>query len=258
MRAVYEMVFQALILAAGEGRRLRPLINDRPKPLLRVAGKPLLRRVLEGLRTGGIREAWVVVGYKGKVIPREIGYYYKGLTIHYIENPDYREGNLTSLLAAEKIFSSEPFILCMSDHLFDSGIIERLRSSELRGAALLAVDREDSGLTQKTKVLEIRGKMIDIGKGIKNWNCIDTGFFLCSPEIFKYAHRAKEAGGGELSDAIRLAAKDGKVEVLDVSGLFWINVNTPKTVKRVRQILVEKRRRRRRISDSISSIFTGL
>jgi len=73
----------ALVLAAGEGSRLRKYAS--PKPLLQVAGMPPIGRVLRGLKEAGGQNVWIVVGYRGDVVRQQIGEYYAGLTIRYIE-----------------------------------------------------------------------------------------------------------------------------------------------------------------------------
>src|SRR4051812_35749093 len=59
---------KAVILAAGKGTRMRELTNELPKPMLKVAGKPILEHILEGLITAGIREFFIVTGFRAEVI----------------------------------------------------------------------------------------------------------------------------------------------------------------------------------------------
>lgn len=245
------MLWKALILAAGEGERLECLTKNKPKALVSVAGIPLLGRVLKGLKPCGISEAYLVIGYMGHKIRKSIGNQYAGLRVHYIENPRWKEGNLYSLLVAKEVLK-ENFILCMADHLFDSRIVKALLSKRLGGCLTQAIDRKKP-LLGDTKVLEKDGKIVDIGKSINRSNCVDTGFFLCSPSIFDCAERAAEEGGEELADCVKLAALEGKAEVFDISEVsghvaelrrdmnpYWIDVDTEDDVKRAKEMLVEK------------------
>ncbi|MFQ6064691.1 MAG: sugar phosphate nucleotidyltransferase [Candidatus Bathyarchaeia archaeon] len=245
------MLEKALILAAGEGERLEDLTENKPKPLVSVAGSPLLCRVLKSLKLAGIAEAYIVVGYMGYKIRKTIGHSYAGVRVHYIENQRWREGNLYSLLVSKEVLK-EDFILCMADHLFDSRIVKALQSKNPKNSLVLAVDRK-TPLPDDTKVLEKNGKIVEIGKSIERSNCVDTGFFLCSPRIFDYAERAAEKGMGELADGVRLAALEGEADVLDISELsgripklrkemkpYWIDVDTKEDVKRAKEMLVEK------------------
>jgi len=64
---------KAVVLAAGEGTRMRPLTANLPKPLLPVAGKPFLRHTLEALRSAGITQVAVLIGWQGHRIRESLG-----------------------------------------------------------------------------------------------------------------------------------------------------------------------------------------
>src|ERR1044071_4876992 len=64
---------KAIILAAGKGTRMRELTSELPKPMLRVQGKPILEHILEGLIAAGIREVFIVTGFRAEVIEEYFG-----------------------------------------------------------------------------------------------------------------------------------------------------------------------------------------
>ena len=64
---------KAVILAAGKGTRMKELTNELPKPMLRVHGKPILEHILGGLLSAGIRDVFIVTGYKAEVIENHFG-----------------------------------------------------------------------------------------------------------------------------------------------------------------------------------------
>ena len=64
---------KAVILAAGKGTRMKELTNEVPKPMLRVQGKPILEHIVEGLKTAGIKEFFIVTGWKAEVIEDHFG-----------------------------------------------------------------------------------------------------------------------------------------------------------------------------------------
>jgi len=128
----------ALVLAAGEGSRLRK--HAEQKPLLQVAGMPLIGRVLRGLAEAGVRNVWIAVGHKADVVRKQIGEDYAGLQIRYVNVEDWKKGNLYSLLAAQGIFQQN-FLLCMGDHIFDPEIPKKLINSKFESAIVLAIDK---------------------------------------------------------------------------------------------------------------------
>ena len=149
---------EELVLAAGQGNRLGELTKQKPKPLLRIAGKPLLGRVLQGLKESGVQDVWVVVGYKADMVRKEIGENYAGLKIHYIDAPNWEKGNLQSFLAAQMIFETK-FMLCMGDHIFDTNIAKTILKYNLDSALVLAIDRKGYA-PDDNKVLERDGIIV--------------------------------------------------------------------------------------------------
>ncbi|MFB0514324.1 MAG: NTP transferase domain-containing protein [Candidatus Bathyarchaeia archaeon] len=148
---------KALVLAAGEGSRLGKLTRRKPKALLRVAGMPLLARVLQGLKEVGVEDVWIVVGCKADMIREKIGENYSGLKIRFIKAKRWKKGNLYSLLSAQGIFQTN-FLLCMGDHIFDPDLPKILIGNRSQKALVLAIERVPD---EDTKVLERKGVIID-------------------------------------------------------------------------------------------------
>lgn len=99
---------RAIIIAAGEGKRLRPVTLEIPKPLIKVNGKRMIDTGIEALRANGIHEIYIVVGYKKKLFYEIFG---DIPGIHLIENPDYLNGNnITSMYYARQ-YLPEAFVL---------------------------------------------------------------------------------------------------------------------------------------------------
>lgn len=93
-------VKRAVILAAGQGERMRPLTLETPKPLVRVNGARMIDTVIQSLRRNGIEEIWVVVGYKKEQFAA-LEAEYPGLRL--IGNPYFREcNNISSLYVARE------------------------------------------------------------------------------------------------------------------------------------------------------------
>src|SRR5690606_34510240 len=131
---------RAIILAAGTGSRL--VANESyPKPLKPVAGVPLLVRVLRTLEGEGIREAVIIIGYRGHLIREALKNEPSlSLKLHFVENDRYVRKNSVSLLAAKK-FIDQPCILSMADHHYSPQIVRLLQQFDTpEGSSVLAVD----------------------------------------------------------------------------------------------------------------------
>lgn len=240
---------KALVLAAGQGSRLGKLTRMKPKGLLRVGGEPLLGRILRGLQQAGVQEIWVVIGYKADMIREQISRNYAKMNIHFIEAEKWEKGNLYSLLAAQEVFQQD-FLLCMCDHIFDQQIPKTLIDNKCEKTLVLAIERVAE---EDTKVLERKGAIFDIGKKINDSNVVlDTGFFLCSPKIFKYANEAAQEGAVELADCVRIAARKRDAHVVDVSGHLWADIDTQEDLSRAKRLLAEHAQKKRGASDFVA------
>ena len=82
---------------------------------------------------------------------------------------------------------------------------------------------------------------IAIGKSLTDYDAIDTGLFVCSPEIFGYLEQAKRDGDCSLADGVRLMAADGKVRVIDIGDAWWQDIDSPETLEHARKSIATKR-----------------
>ena len=102
---------QAIILAAGMGRRLGELTNDNTKCMLEVNGTRLINRTLDAIAAVGIKRAILVVGYKAENVKKWVGQSYNGREIVYVENPIYDQtNNIYSLFLAKEHHIATPTI----------------------------------------------------------------------------------------------------------------------------------------------------
>jgi histidinol-phosphate aminotransferase len=222
---------RAVILAAGTGSRLVAQ-ESFPKPLKQVAGVPLLVRVLRTLQGEGIREAVIIIGYRGEQIKKALlAEPTLGLKLHFVKNERYDRKNGVSLLAAKEFIDQE-CILSMADHLYSPEVVRRLAGFDLpEGACALGVDYDIErcfDLDDATKVRLKSGRIADIGKEISDYNCLDTGVFRIGPALVHELERLeKHAGDCSLSDGVRVLAERGAFFGCDVGDSRWIDVDTP-------------------------------
>ena len=117
---------KAVILAAGQGTRLKPLTNRVPKCLVRLHGKPIMQRQLESLDSAGIRECVVVVGYRGDQVEYQFGPKFRGVKLTYVYNERYDQtNNLYSMWLARNLIDDD-ILLLESDLIFEDGLLSDL------------------------------------------------------------------------------------------------------------------------------------
>ena len=243
------MVKTAVIIAAGNGIRLMPFSGDLPKPLVRVAGVPLIERVIRGALKAGIESFVVVTGYESEQIRGHLDRIPElASRITWIYNPDYQLLNGGSVLKAREAVS-EDFALLMSDHLFDPIALARLlKAPRSSGECLLGVDRnlsEVSDLEDATKVRLKGDRIVDIGKTLNGFDAVDTGIFVCSTRLFDALADAASGSdpGCSLSDGVQRLAKKGLMTTLDLSDTSWHDVDTPEALKNAERFLYRSTRK---------------
>jgi len=115
---------QAVILAAGFGKRLRPITDAVPKALVEVGGAPLLVNALEQLSAFAVAETVIVVGHKKDMIIERIGHTYGNMRITYVENPDYAQTNNVYSLYLAKNYIHDDVILLECDLFYNRNVID--------------------------------------------------------------------------------------------------------------------------------------
>jgi choline kinase len=137
----------AIILAAGVGKRLLGLSGGRPKCLIEIGGKSLIRRLLEGLADAGVEEAVVVTGFGEEALRAAVGAGRDGIRVRWVSNPRYREGAILSLWSARAALDG-PVLIMDADVLCAPALIARLVRSPQRNCFLLDADVEPAGEEQ--------------------------------------------------------------------------------------------------------------
>lgn len=216
----------AVILAAGDGGRLQPLTNTTPKPLLKLAGRPIVNHVLDALFAAGVDHVTFVLGYRGEQIRSAVDNLHPcGMTIRFVENPAFEEGNARSLWAARQAVNG-PFLLAMADHLVEPSLVSKV-TAQGNGRCLLAVEHtlgDDSRRDEATLAHVQDGRIVDLGKGITTWNALDTGVFWCTPGVFDAI--TPELRAGEAGAVFAGLARTGLLDAVDVTGHRWLDVDT--------------------------------
>lgn len=130
---------QAIILAAGMGKRLGEYTKDNTKCMVPVNGTPLIDRTLGQLSKLGLNRVVIVVGYEGKKLMDYLGTERDGLKIEYVNNPIYdKTNNIYSLALAKEQLQEDDTLLIESDLIFDDGMFGLLLDNPFPNLALVA------------------------------------------------------------------------------------------------------------------------
>ncbi len=225
------MVKTAVILAGGEGNRLRPYTQEAPKALIKVAGRELLYRIIKQLQEEGVENFVIVINQRFK---EKVENFLKenNFTAKVIPNPHPEKENGYSLYLAKDEVKGR-FAVVMSDHVYEKEFIKKA----LKGEGLIVdkvglyIDREEA-----TKVRCKDGKIEDIGKDLREYDGFDTGFFILNDEIFKKAEELINK-----SDKLTMSelAKHAGIPCTDVSGYFWMDIDTPEDIEKARKLIVK-------------------
>ena len=130
---------QAIILAAGMGKRLGEYTQNNTKCMVPVNGTPLIDRVLRQLSELRLSRIVIVVGYQGQKLKDHVGDHYRDIKIEYVNNPVYdKTNNIYSLSLAKEKLQEDDTLLIESDLIFDDGMFNLLVDNPQPNLALVA------------------------------------------------------------------------------------------------------------------------
>lgn len=130
---------QAIILAAGMGKRLGEFTKENTKCMVEVNGTRLIDRLLTQLSGLSLNRVVIVVGYEGQKLIDCVGYEYKGLRIEYVNNPIYdKTNNIYSLALAKEQMQEDDTLLIESDLIFDDALFSLIANNPYPNLALVA------------------------------------------------------------------------------------------------------------------------
>ncbi|MBU1346486.1 MAG: phosphocholine cytidylyltransferase family protein [Alphaproteobacteria bacterium] len=219
---------RAIVLSAGQGRRLLPLTETRPKCLIELGERSLLAWQLMHLEAAGVAETLVVTGFGANLVEQEIERLSLAtMTVTTLYNPFYGVAdNLASCWIAREAFEGDVLLL-NGDTLFERAIAERLIAAPAAGI-VVTIDRKGGYDADDMKV-ETRGDaLVAIGKTITTFDAESIGFLRFSAEG---SARFRVAIDAALRDSENLRrwylsiidelAREGGVAVCSIEGLQW-------------------------------------
>lgn len=223
---------QAVILAAGEGRRMRPLTEKVPKPLLKVDGKTLIEHSFSAL-PDSVGEVILVVGYLKEEIKKHLGNTFLGKKIRYVEQKKL-EGTAKALFEARKFLRGR-FLVLMADDIYSKADIERCLEQE-QAMLVARSEREEPG-GKVTLNAEGGLEWVEEGKLYPIGTLVSTNVFILTPAFFTYEPVKLTDREGEwgLPQTVSKMAKDHPVAIVEATR--WIKITTPGDIKIAEKIL---------------------
>ena len=229
---------KVVILSAGQGKRLSPLTDDRPKCLVELSGRTVLHWQLAHLASVGVSEAVVVTGFRADRVDDEVaGLDLPGMTVRTLFNPFYAlSDNLATCWLARAELAGGALLL-NGDSLIAPQIVERLIAAPPADITV-TIDRKPSYDADDMKVLTEGDKLMAIDKTITAYDAESIGFLRFSAEGAALFTRYLEAiirrpeglKRWYLSVINEIAQQTGRVRVQSIQGLDWAEMDFPEDV----------------------------
>ena len=226
-------MIQAVIMAAGKSTRTWPLTLTKPKPLLKVMNKEIIKHNLDALQ-GLVSEVIIIVGFKKEMIIEEIGHKYGKLKIRYAEQKR-QLGTGHALKYVEKLIKGK-FIVMGGDDIFSKKDIKACLRHKY---AVLGCKVEDPGrfgvfVVKGKEVKKVVEKPKKFVSGIAN-----AGLYVFDKSVFKFKLRKSQRGEYEIVDYINALIKKERVVCEKVKGR-WLSVGNPWDLIEANSVLVSE------------------
>ncbi len=241
---------KAVILAAGKGTRMKELTNEVPKPMLKVEGKPILEHIVTGIRAAGVKEVFIVTGYRAETIEEYFGDGAKwDVRISYGRQL-VQDGTGKAPEVAKAFLGVSPFLLTYGDILVKpetyaqmirrfnegdfSGVITVTRGEDVTKGGLNFFDEKFclTRLVEKPSAAQIEELRRTgwLTPGAPAW--YNAGIYIFKPSLFEFTAKLEKSPRGEyeLTDAIiALIATKHALAGLEIQGR-WVDVRDPEVL----------------------------
>src|SRR5579862_665845 len=218
---------KAVVMAGGEGSRLRPLTSSRPKPLAPVANKPVMHHIVDLLRRHGITDIVSTLHYLADEIENYFGDGSScGVSMSYVVE-DTPLGTAGAVKLAQSLLGGNRFVIISGDALTDIDLTQLLRYHQERGAAAtIALQRVANPLEFGVVVTDELGRITRFLEK-PSWgevfsDTINTGIYVLEPEIFDYMEAGKNYDFSK--DLFPFMLRDGKPLYGHVTPGYWSDI----------------------------------
>lgn len=221
----------ALIIAAGYGSRLREISES--KPLTPVAGVPLLELSVRQAVAAGVTRVVVVTGHQAIEVEKFLPTLAARVGVPVISERvlHWSTPNGYSVMAGAARIQGD-YLLLMADHIFEASVLQRLarEGTKSRGVTLAIDRRTDNPLVDPDDATWVKtdadARIEAIGKSIPDYDAVDCGAFLATPELASAIKAAiAEGKSGSLSDGMQRLADAGRAATMDIGEAWWLDVD---------------------------------
>jgi choline kinase len=229
---------QAIIVAAGEGNRLRPLTETRPKALLEISGQSLITRSIAMLRDAGVSEIAVVTGYREEMMKEHL----TDKNITWISNPRFKSTNNMASLQLALPFIKEDFLYLHSDLIYHMSLLHQIFNDPNPEVLLVekkVCNEEDMKVKVAGGVLVESNKEIPISESFGEW----TGIARFSSTFADVLHKCIETllaqGHHQAYDTLAFTtlARDGHlIHIAEFTDFPWVEIDTFEDLETARQL----------------------
>ncbi|MFD1642476.1 bifunctional sugar-1-phosphate nucleotidylyltransferase/acetyltransferase [Halohasta litorea] len=216
---------QTVVLAAGEGTRMRPLTAAQPKPMLPVAGKPLLEHTLDRAVEAGADRLIVVVGYESDRVQDHFGSHHGGVDLEYAVQEQQR-GTADAVSAAAPLLDDEAFVVLNGDALYDPASLETLYSNGPAVGSYRVDNPSAYGVLQLADDDDTRITGVVEKPATPESNLINTGAYVfpaAAQELLGV--ETSERGELELTDVLEAVCNQFSVTAVPFDR--WLDVGRP-------------------------------
>lgn len=239
---------KVVILSAGQGSRLLPLTEKRPKCAIDIAGAPVLEWQLRSIvRCPEVHEVVVVTGYATDQVEALVaGFRCEGVVVRSLHNPFFAASDNLGTCWIARHEMQEPFVLINGDTLFEAAVLQRLLTTAAQGPITLTVDRKAEYDDDDMKVILDGARLRQVGKkldpervngesiGMTRFTGKGAGVFCAELE------RSMRFGSGLKRwylSAIDVIAQKHPVRACFIDGLSWCEIDTHDDVENANAVV---------------------
>lgn len=231
---------KAVILAAGEGTRMRPLTFTTPKPLLEVAGKPVLEWILEAVRPH-VDGAVLIVGHLREQIQEHFGDRWHGLPIQYVHQREQRGTGHALQICREALRGAGRFFVIYGDNITAPSDVARCAEHPLAALAIEVPDPEKYGIFKT----DASGRLTDFIEKPKQpvGNLANAGVYIFDESIFGDLEHIPLSPRGELEivEAVLALARRARIQVVNVQE-YWLPIGHRDDIAKAEPVLLGRPR----------------